>query len=173
MYVFNHACFSMSHLERMQSRRGQHRRPGCDSVDYRYATHLSFSYFLFWQCVKKSVTGTAFGIQQASSWAECGHGCTGVWKDNGTNWRRMQSAADFLSSGGGGAQKWHEPLIPEDISVTLQVIWVTSLPVLCLFFSTLMIWIPVSPCFSSLINSVPANRSSGFKLKSPFVLQVF
>lgn len=60
----------------------------------------------------------------------------GVLKDNGTNCGQIQSAQYFLNPYFSEAQQWQNPVVPEDIFVALQVIWVTSVPHTLLFLLT-------------------------------------
>lgn len=60
--------------------------------------------------------------------AECRQWCIGVFKDNGADWGWIQSAQHRPNLNRGGAQRWQKPPILKGFFVSLQVIWVTSLP---------------------------------------------
>lgn len=80
----------------MQSRRGQHRRPGCDSVDKRCTSHLLILLFFTLATWKDSVVSSWFEVQKTPSWVECGWGCKSVFKDNCKNWGWTQLGTDFV-----------------------------------------------------------------------------
>lgn len=107
--LYVRACVGLNLPERMQSRRGQHRRPGCDSANKIKNTPPTINLAMFLTPVmSKKCVGcdcTSEPIQQASSWVESGHWCFGSLKDNGANWGRNQSQSDFLNLNCGGAER--------------------------------------------------------------------
>ena len=141
--------------------------------DTPHTVHLAIS--LFQWCVKMcSCACMCTPIQQASSWAESGHRCIGVLKDNSANWGWIQSESDFpnLNCGGAKCYRWQKSPIPEDIFVSLQVIWVTSLPATLpfpLYTDQPESMVPVSILYYQH-GSAQSSLSCNIKFRSSFLL---